>query len=181
MKKYTTEKMDTDLIKKDHLADIRELKMSAEKTGHGVFITQIEVLKDAFNAYEYSDWTSCKEHLILFFWYEVPEKVEKLNPSEWNLDHLFRWEEMLEMTGLDEDPKCLVAYVFYNIVKEEISNRIPLHVRCAWETLLDKLSPGLIRFIQNSAGKTDNPERWIGINKLMSTFNEFEAFDYGPQ
>jgi len=74
---------------------------------------------------------------------------------------------MLEKTGLDEDPKCLVAYVFYNIVKEEILNRIPLHVRCAWESLLDNLSPDLIRFIQNSAGETEDPEKWIGINKFI--------------
>ena len=188
MKKYTTEKIDktsdTDgnLMKRVHLADIKEIERSAKKTGHGIFNIQIEVLKDAFYAYEYSDWEKCKEHLILFFLYwSLDEEEWKLNSVGWNLDHLFRWKKMLEMTELDEEPKCLEAYVFYNMVKEEILNRIPLHVRCAWEILLDDLSPDLIRFIQNSAGETENSEKWIGINKLLSTFNEFEAFGYGPQ
>jgi len=70
---------------------------------------------------------------------------------------------------------------FLQYREEEILNRIPLHIRCAWETLLDDLSSDLIRFIQNSTGETEDPEKWIGINKLMSTFNEFRAFGYGPK
>ena len=174
MKEFTKQDIrNRNIEQMEHLDDIIEILQASKRLRHPVWPEELKALKEAFEACYAKDWAKCRSALLVYLEY-LYEDIEFLDISQWNSKHLFRWKKMLEATDLAYESECDLYCSFYEKVKEEILDRIPLNFRSAYKDYLNDLSPGFITVLQRFRNEPADDQLWKKINDFMDRNLEAE-------
>jgi len=120
---------------------------------------QLQALKEAFVAHVSKDWVGCRSALEVFFRYENPTHLRRLDLSKVYYPHILDWYEMLFETDLYNEPDGTPVRVFSDLIWDEFISRMPNEGRL-------KMREGLKMFYSEFVEPLESMGPEIGVAKL---------------